>query len=262
MIGGLWTRDTVGWLIAAAALPVAVEVVIEQGTSGGLRAAIGLGVIVFWQAVFRLAAGAPGSPTAIVSALALALFLPPDTAFWHIALAASFGAVIGELVFGGWGRNFLAPGVVAVAFYALSFPNAQLMHAGTGMALAVLPGALILAVAGILSVPVLLGFAAVLALGAAGLFGVQGLAGVIGTLAFAAVFLVADPVASAVTAAGRWIHGGVAGGLTALLLTGADAPHAVIFAALLAAVFAPLIDQGVIAFHMYSRRRRTRHGRS
>lgn len=256
MTSGIWTRGTVGWLLVAAALPVAVELVLEQGAAGALRLGVGCAVVLFWQALFRLATGAPASPTALVTALTLSFFLPPDTAIWQVAISATFGAIIGELVFGGWGRNFLSPGVVAVAFFALSFPNVSLWASGTGLALAVLPGAILLVVTGILSLPVMVSFAAVLVAGSGGTESLQGVAG---TFAFAAVFLVADPVASAATRPGRWIFGALAGGLTALFMTVTEVPRAVVFAALLAGVFAPLIDQVVTGLHV--RLRRTRHGK-
>ena len=81
------------------------------------------------------------------------------------------------------------------------------------------------------------------------------------TVAFGVVFLIGDPVAGASTNPGRWAFGILAGLLIVLFDTAngpAIAPAAVVFASLLASVFAPLIDH--VAVVLIVRRRRLRHG--
>lgn len=253
MIGGVWTRDMIGWTLLAAALPVAVEFGFEQGIAGLVKLALALATIGVWQAIFRFVAGVAFAPASGIAALALAMMAPADAGPGQLVIAASFGAVVGELILGGWGRNFLNPGTVALAFLVLSLPLADFAVSGTKMAVAIVPGAVILAVTGILSLPILVGFGVgVAGLGAALGLGAE-LTGALGSLAFFAVFLVADPVTSAATGPGRWIYGFMAGGLTALLTTGAPVVQAAIFGTLLAALFAPLIDQAVIAVGHYKR---------
>ena len=76
-------------------------------------------------------------------------------------------------------------------------------------------------------------------------------------LAFGLVFLIGHPVAAAATNAGRWIYGALAGGLIALFSQGGtDFAEAVVFASLMASIFAPLIDHLVGLGHAARRRRR------
>ena len=65
------------------------------------------------------------------------------------------------------------------------------------------------------------------------------------TAIFAVTFLVADPVASAATQFGRWLYG-FAAGLLAALFAPFGMAEALVFAALLAGLVAPLIDDIVI----------------
>lgn len=258
MIRGVWSRETVAWIIVAALVPVAAAALLEQGLAALLRIALGLAVVGFWQMLFREVQGVPLCPAGAVTAVAIAVLAPRDLPVWQVMIAVSFGTVIGELVFGGWGRNFLSGATATLAFLYLSVPGAAYEPAGPVLALAALPAALLLLLTGILSLPVLLAALAGFAAGAA--MGVQiNLATDAGSLAFALVFLVGDPVASAATRQGRWVYGAAAGGLTALLFTGTANPaQAAVFAALLASVFAPLIDQGAIAAQRSMRR--ARHG--
>jgi Na+-transporting NADH:ubiquinone oxidoreductase subunit B len=75
----------------------------------------------------------------------------------------------------------------------------------------------------------------------------------------AILFLVCDAPSGAATNGGRIAHGLLAGSLIAILgiAGGWAAPvRAAVFAALLASIFAPLIDRAVIAVHIRRRRRR------
>ncbi|WP_196258056.1 RnfABCDGE type electron transport complex subunit D [Pelagibacterium limicola] len=259
MIAGVWQRDTIGWVILAATLPVAGAAFIELGPAALWRGGLVLAVILVWQIVFLFTRAQPLTPIAFVTALSVALLAPGLQDPWQLALAVSFGVVIGEQVFGGWGRNVISAGVATLAFIYFGFP--ETLHAGTGplVAAAVLPGGLMLIVTGIVSwqviVSAVLGLSAVsLALGEDPLaFAVQG------SLVFGLIYLVGDPVASAATRGGRWVYGALAGALTALfgwVDIGIDMPQAIVFAALLASLFAPLIDAGAVAVQTASWRRR------
>ncbi len=259
MTGGVWNRETVGWVLAAALLPVLAALVVERGADPLLRVVAGLAVTALWQALFRAAQGVPPSAAGAVTAVAVAVMAPEDLALWQIILGVSFGTVIGELVFGGWGRNVLGAATVALAFLYLSFPGTTPPPAGAVLLIGCTASAAILLATGILSVGVVVGalvawWIVALALSA----DTMPTAG-IGALAFALVFLLGDPVAAAATPAGRWLHGALGGGLAALLVASASAvPQAAVFAALLASIAAPLIDQGVIAAAKHRRSRR--HG--
>jgi Na+-transporting NADH:ubiquinone oxidoreductase subunit B len=80
---------------------------------------------------------------------------------------------------------------------------------------------------------------------------------VLGSWAFGAVFLAADPVASAFTERGRWIYGFLIGALIVLVrVLNPIYAEAVMLSILFMNVFAPLIDYAVIRGHVRRRRRR------
>jgi len=80
---------------------------------------------------------------------------------------------------------------------------------------------------------------------------------VLGGFAFGTVFIATDPVTSAMTDPGRWGYGLLVGGLTVLIRLGnISCYEAMIFAILLAGLFAPLIDYVVVQLNI--RRRRLR----
>ena len=80
-----------------------------------------------------------------------------------------------------------------------------------------------------------------------------------GLILFGILFLVGDAVCAAATRAGRWMYGVLAGALLVLLSPTPGqgiSVDSVVFAALLASVFAPLIDQAAIAFNIWRQRHR------
>jgi Na+-transporting NADH:ubiquinone oxidoreductase subunit B len=247
-------------LVAALLLPVGLAV-YERGVSWVLLLLVCLAATLAAQAMFMLVRRTPPSLDGIVVALSFALMLPAELPMWQAVLSLVFGVVLGEQIFGGRGRSFLNPAVVALGFLLFSFPGTILAPLGPSMTLAVLPGALLLIATGLISWRILVAAAGAVLLSSYGA-GVTdpwlGLAS--GGLVFGAVFFACDPVGSASTNPGRWVYGALFGGLTVLLAGTAAAltTEAVIFATLLSSVLAPLIDQGVIAAN--AARRRRRHG--
>ncbi len=247
MTKGLWSRDTVGWLIAASLLPPAAVTLVTFGVAAALTLGAALLAALGWQLVFRQTLGVPFSPSGLVTALALTAMGPPDAALWQVALAASFGMVLADLVFGGWCRNVIPAPVTALAFAALAFPDLAPARPDVMIAFAAMISGAGLLLAGILETRTVLGFAL-------GLFAVWSLAGaapqLTGAVAFGLVFLAGDPASRPALRSGRWIHGSMAGALTALLAwagPGADVANPTVFAALLAAIFAPLADHAALA---------------
>jgi len=258
---GAWTPATIAWVIVAALLPTVTVAVLEQGAAAAARIAFGWAVVGAWQLLFGVVRGQRIYPIGAVTAVAATVLAPGELALWQLFLALSFGTVIGELIFGGWGRNFLSGAVVALAFLFFSFPDVPHDPASAAVAAACLPAAAGLIIAGILSWRVVTGTVA-------GLLAVTATIGADpalfigqGAIAFGIVFLIGDPVASVATNSGRWFYGVAAGGLTGLFGwdgAGIDAPQAVVFAALVASIFAPLIDHAAIAAAELARSRR--HG--
>ncbi|MDJ1006180.1 MAG: RnfABCDGE type electron transport complex subunit D [Paracoccaceae bacterium] len=260
MTRGLWTRETVALLTLAALLPLAVFWLWLGGVEALFRLALILLVIAIWHLIFMLARAQPPSLSALVTALAIAMLAPEGLGTFQLILGISFGVVMGELVFGGWGRNVVNPATVALAFLGFGFPAAPwpvfdvplawaAIPAGVlGLALGVMPGALM---------------AAAVVLGAAASLAGMVDDAVLHAAGIALVLLVVDPVTSAATTLGRWLQGAGYGGLVILFATGwggAAPAQMAVAAALLASLAAPLFDDIALSFWVYRRRRR--HGRT
>ncbi|MCD6527172.1 MAG: NADH:ubiquinone reductase (Na(+)-transporting) subunit B [Desulfuromonas sp.] len=59
----------------------------------------------------------------LITAVLITLLMPPTAPLWQVAIATSFGVVIGREIFGGIGMNFLNPALVAWVFMSLAYPG-------------------------------------------------------------------------------------------------------------------------------------------
>jgi len=236
-----------GWVLATAGAGIV-----------GRIAVIGA-VALFWQVLFARVRGQGFGLEGLAMAVLVAMLVPETAPLWQLVLGGTFGVVIGLLIFGGHGRNLLHPAVVTLAFLMFSFA-AEGYRATPEIALFTLaPALVLLALSGQANWRILVG--AVIGLG--GLGWLQGDAGTLellrtGPFWLVLLFLAADPVASAATNWGRLAHGLLFGVLVALFLQAGTALSAMIFAVLMTAIFAPLLDQAVIALNAGWRARR--HG--
>lgn len=260
-MGGVWHRETISWLIAAAAFPAACAAIGTFGPVALWHMLLALGVAIVWQLIFLWARAQPVSPIALVTAISIGVLAPGDFSPWQIILAVSFGAVIGEQIFGGWGRNIINAAVASLAFLYFAFPQTLVAGGGPLLALSVIPGALLLVATGIVSWQIVVSAILGVALASFALGQDPTIIAAQGSMVFGLVFLVCDPVTSSATRPGRWVYGLLAGGLLALFGwtdTGFDGPQAVVFATLVASLFAPLVDAAAIS--VASRFRRPRNG--
>ena len=122
MTRGLWDRETVALMLLAAYMPLALFWLRYEGPDALLRLGLAILVIAFWNFVFMLARAQPPSLSALITALAIAMLAPEELGVFRLALGISFGAVAGELVFGGWGRSVVNPATVALSFLGFGFP--------------------------------------------------------------------------------------------------------------------------------------------
>ncbi|PHR24175.1 MAG: hypothetical protein COA37_05335 [Hoeflea sp.] len=256
-----WTpaRVTVAQLIALAA-PVAVSLV-ERGTPQIAVLLTAVVTCLIWELAFGLIRGRPLSLHTATVALIFAVLVPASIPVWQIVVAVSLGVVFGELVFGGRGYGIVSGAAAAAGFLVFFFTGTELASSSEIMALATLPGLVLLLAGGLVSWRILVSVTVVLII--AGLIqdGASSLPSVAITAVFGMVFLISDPVAGATTNPGRVVFGLLAGVLIVLFDTAAGpvvAPAAVVFASLLASLFAPLIDHMAVA--LIVRRRRARHG--
>ncbi len=260
MTRGLWNRETVAAILIAAYLPMALFWLWLEGTDALARLGLTVLVIAIWHLVFMLMRAQAPSLAALTTALAIAMLAPEELGVFRMVLGISFGVVMGELVFGGWGRNVVHPATVALSFLGYGFPAAEWPVLDAPIAWAAIPAALIGIAAGVLPAQVIAG-AVLIAAGAAA----TGLLSEPALLAggIVLVLVVADPVTSAITLPGRWINGGLYAALLTLFATGwaGAAPLQIaVAAALLTSLAAPLLDEAVLALWVAQRRRR--HGRT
>jgi Na+-transporting NADH:ubiquinone oxidoreductase subunit B len=59
----------------------------------------------------------------LVTAVLIVLLMPPTAPLWQVAIATSFGVVIGREIFGGNGMNFLSPALVSWVFMYMAYPQ-------------------------------------------------------------------------------------------------------------------------------------------
>lgn len=211
-----------------------------------------------WEMLFAVTRRRGFSLHGLTTALIIVVLFPADLEIWKLVLVLSLGVTLGELLFGGRGFGFLQPATVAAALLVFSFPQSTLAASTQAIALATVPGGALLLGIGLISWRVVLGTVAGLA-ACIVLTGQTGdVVGIGAALAFGLVFLVCDPVSAAATNPGRWIYGVLSGSLITLFASGSvPTTQAVVFASLLASVFAPLIDHIVVLAH--AGRRRLQH---
>lgn len=259
MIRGLWDREMVAVMLLAALMPLALTWLWFGGFEAAGRLVVALVVAGFWHIVFMLARAQPPSLAGAVTALAVAMMAPEDLGLLRLMLGISFGAVFGELVFGGWGRNVVNPATVTLAFLGFGFPTFAWPDFVAPVAWAAIPAAAIGVLAGVMPFGVLAGALVVAGLGH---FAGIDLGPVLAPAGIVLVLLVLDPVSSAATRLGRWLNGAFYAALVLLFVAGWDgaAPlQLAVGAALLASLAAPTFDELAIA--IWVARRRRRHGR-
>lgn len=77
---------------------------------------------LFWEILFAIIRGHEVNEGFFVTSILFVLIVPASTPLWQIAIGISFGVVIGKEVFGGTGKNFLNPALVARAFLYFAYP--------------------------------------------------------------------------------------------------------------------------------------------
>ncbi|WP_425052150.1 RnfABCDGE type electron transport complex subunit D [Psychromarinibacter sp. S121] len=255
MIRGLWDRETIALTLLAAMLPMGASWLIAGGLEAAGRLLFFLVVAGIWHVLWMLARAQPPSFAGALTALAIAMLAPEDLGLFALLLGTSFGVVMAELAFGGWGRNVLNPATIALAFLGFSYPAAPWPELPVQLGWAAWPAAAIGVVFGVTSLRLLAG--AALGFAAAMLAGLDLTAVWTGALV-ALMLLVCDPVASAATGLGRWLNGLLYALLIALFAVFWDtaAPvQAAVSAALLTSLAAPLLDEFAIALWLARRKR-------
>ena len=79
---------------------------------------VGLG----WEVLFAGIRNHEVNEGFFVTGFLFALIVPATIPLWQVAVGISFGVIIGKEVFGGTGKNFLNPALVARAFLYFAYP--------------------------------------------------------------------------------------------------------------------------------------------
>ncbi|MDH3333774.1 MAG: NADH:ubiquinone reductase (Na(+)-transporting) subunit B [Gammaproteobacteria bacterium] len=79
---------------------------------------VGLG----WEILFAGVRNHEVNEGFFVTGFLFALIVPATIPLWQVAVGISFGVIIGKEVFGGTGKNFLNPALVARAFLYFAYP--------------------------------------------------------------------------------------------------------------------------------------------
>lgn len=260
-IRAFWTGERIAVAEIAALLPPLGMAAVAGRFSLAEILVVALAAAAACQFAFTRRNHAPVAAQGAVTALIVAVMVPPGAPLWQIALAVGFAGIVGERIFGGYGRNFVSTAGLALTFLMFSFPDAGYDKAGIQGWAAVLPGAIGLMILGIVNWRIVLP-ALGLVMGIALTQGGWPAAGqlVSGSLVFGLVFIAGDPVSAPSSNGGRWAYGlGI--GLFVALGAGPEGASArtVVFACLIGSIFAPLIDQAAIWVNL--QHRRWRHGR-
>lgn len=77
----------------------------------------------FWEVLFSIVRKHEVNEGFLVTGWLFPLVLPATIPLWQVAVAISFGTVIGKEVFGGTGMNILNPALTARAFVFFAYPG-------------------------------------------------------------------------------------------------------------------------------------------
>ena len=77
----------------------------------------------FWEILFSIVRKHDISEGFLVTCALIPLTMPPSIPLWQLAIATSFGIVIGKEIFGGVGMNIFNPALTARCFIFFSYPS-------------------------------------------------------------------------------------------------------------------------------------------
>ena len=96
-----------------AGIPIVLPIIMVSYAVGG-----------FWEMVFAIIRKHEINEGFLVTGMLIPLVMPPTIPLWMVAVATTFGVVIGKEIFGGTGYNIFNPALVARAFIFFAYPGA------------------------------------------------------------------------------------------------------------------------------------------
>ena len=108
-------------------LAAGIEFTFVQAVAQGLLRFLPILIIAYavglgWEFLFAVIRRHEVSEGFLVSGFLIALIVPPTIPWWQLAIATSFGVVIGKEIFGGTGMNIFNPALVVRAFLFFAYP--------------------------------------------------------------------------------------------------------------------------------------------
>ena len=108
-------------------LAAGIEFTFVQAAAQGLLRFLPILIIAYavglgWEFLFAVIRRHEVSEGFLVSGFLIALIVPPTIPWWQLAIATSFGVVIGKEIFGGTGMNIFNPALVVRAFLFFAYP--------------------------------------------------------------------------------------------------------------------------------------------
>ena len=85
---------------------------------------VSYGVGGLWEVIFAVVRKHEINEGFLVTGFLIPMIVPPTTPLWMVAVATSFGVVIGKEIFGGTGYNIFNPALVTRAFLFFAYPSA------------------------------------------------------------------------------------------------------------------------------------------
>jgi Na+-transporting NADH:ubiquinone oxidoreductase subunit B len=79
----------------------------------------------FWELLFAIKRKTPIAEGLLVTGFLIPLIMPPTIPLWQVAVATSFGVVLGKEIFGGVGMNIFNPALVTRAFIFFAYPRSM-----------------------------------------------------------------------------------------------------------------------------------------
>ncbi len=77
----------------------------------------------FWEVLFSIVRKHEVDEGFLVTGLLIPLIMPVTIPLWQVAVATTFGVVIGKMIFGGTGMNIFNPALTARAFVFFAYPG-------------------------------------------------------------------------------------------------------------------------------------------
>lgn len=126
-------RDTASvpgimWTVVLALTPALCTYLFFSGFNGFRVSTVAIATAILTEMAMRKILArrmALYDGSAIITAILLALLLPPGLPSWMIALGSLFAVAMGKEIFGGLGQNIFNPALVGVSFLYLSFPSVR-----------------------------------------------------------------------------------------------------------------------------------------